>query len=193
MEKLDTGEKKYFEDRIKPVSFIEKPWLTNFANFTSLYPESRFYIGATEGVEPLRSKAHDRAVQDVANRLNLKSEQIEPQIAGRFTQTIERPYGKVYREAILVQNPPKVRAFDSVAGVIAPSVQRSLLSRVVPTGPPSFEFFLAMIVCLTVIAGFISNIATQGYYRTKISNTSLAVAALVVGLILLNVVMSIVA
>ena len=193
MEKLDTGEKKYFEDRIKPVSFIEKPWLTNFAHFTSLYPESRFYIGATEGVEPLRSKAHDRAVQDVANRLNLKSEQIEPQIAGRFTQTIERPYGKVYREAILVQNPPKVRAFDSVAGVIAPSVQRSLLSRVVPTGPPSFEFFLAMIVCLTVIAGFVSNIATQGYYRTKISNTSLAVAALVVGLILLNVVMSIVA
>ena len=86
-----------------------------------------------------------------------------------------------------------MRAFDSVAGVIAPSVQRSLLSRVVPTGPPSFEFFLAMIVCLTVVAGFVSNIATQGYYRTKISNTSLAVAALVVGLILLNVVMSIVA
>ena len=71
--------------------------------------------------------------------------------------------------------------------------QRSLLSRVVPAGPPSFEFSLAMIVCLTVVAGFISNIATQGYYRTKISNTLLAIAALVVGLILLNVVMSIIA
>jgi len=199
-EQLDSGQKKYFNERIAPVSFIEKPWLTDFAHFTSLYPESRFYIGATKGVESLKSKAHDRAVQDVANRLRVNAEQIEPQIAGRFTQTIERPYGKVYREAILVQNPPTVRASAGIvgavaaAGMVAPaaaSAQGSLLSRVVPAGPWSFEFSLSMIVCLTVVAGFISNVATQGYYRTKISNTVLAIAALVVASILLVVVSSI--
>lgn len=169
----------------KSVSFIEKPWLTDFQRFTARYPESRFYVGAPTRVQPLKSKAHEHAVQEVAERLNLKAEQIEPRIAGKFTQTIERPYGKVYREAILVQDPPSSPMQHMVANS-SDSLFRDLHKR----SPPSFEFSLAMIVCLTVVAGFISNIATQGYYRTRISRGVMIVAALCVVLIIFIVSMS---
>jgi hypothetical protein len=162
------------------VSFEETPWLTDFSKFTSLYPKSRFYIGATRGVEPLRSKAHERAVQDAANRLHLKAEQIEPQIAGTFSQAIERPYGRVFREAILVQDPP-------LAMAVSASDPRDTKSY-----RPSFEFSLAMIVCLTVVAGFVSNIATQGYCRTGISRL-VTIVALVSAILLLLIVVATVA
>ncbi len=168
------------------VAFTEKPWLTDFHNFTSIYPDSRFHLGVSSKVEPLKSKAHERAVQDVANRLNLRAEQIEPRIAGTFTQTIERPYGKVYREAILVQDPPQ-SSMQHLAGNLPGTRVQGYQT---PLPRLSFEFSLAMIVCLTVVAGFISNIATQGYYRTRISRTLMVVTSLAIIVILLIVVSS---
>ncbi len=171
-------------DEIGAVSFKEKPWLVDFQKFTARYPNSRrYFIGATKQAEPLRSKAHGHAVQDIANRLNLTAEQIEPHIVDKFTQAIERPYGTVFREAILVYNPPTSAV---------PVVNRNYHDGPPTMQKPSFEFSLAMIVCLTVVAGFISNIATQGYYRTGISNSVVIGVAFLVALILLNVVLVII-
>ena len=171
------------------VPFLQKPWLTHFKDFTRQYPNSIFHVGGSTRVQPLRSKAHDRAVQDVANRLNLTAEQIEPHIVDIFTQAIERPYGKVFREAILVHNPPKVRArarnIDMASSSSWPWLRFDLFR-------PSFEFLLALIVCLTIVAGFISNIATQGYYRTEISNSLMLVAGVFVSVILLTVVLGVI-
>jgi len=42
------------------------------------------------------------------------------------------------------------------------------------------------------VAGFISNIATQGYYRTEISNSLMLVAGVFVSVILLTVVLGVI-
>jgi len=173
------------------VAFHQKPWLTHFKEFSPMIANgNRFYIGATKKFQPLRSKAHEYAVEEIANRLKLGVGQIEPLIVDKFTQAIERPYGKVFREAILVHNPPV--SFDLLAGNVgmasssSPPILRFDLFR------PSFEFLLALIVCLTVVAGFISNIVTQGYYRTKISNSLVVVAVAFVSVILLTVVLGVI-
>ncbi len=173
-----------FSEEVDSVSFIETPWLTDFQQFTSLHPQNRFFIGASTRVQSLKSKAHQAAVQDIANRLNLRAEQIEPRIFDRFTQTIERPYGKVYREAILVVDPPTPRLARNSVGV------NMMANRTIVSGANT-EFLLAMMVCLTVVAGFVSNIATQGYYRTEISKTVWAIAGIVAFVIFLFVIVHI--
>ena len=168
------------------VAFLQKPWLTHFKEFKSQFPRSHYYVGGAGRVESLRSKAHDRAVQDLANHLNLTAGQTEPYIVDKFTQSIERPYGKVYREAILVQNPPasstRLPSLTSVASAVAGKATSSTKT------PPSFEFSLAMIVCLTVVAGFVSNLATQGYYRSEISQAMWPVIAVAVVFLVLTIV-----
>jgi len=181
-------------DKTYSVAFHQKPWLTHFKDFTL---ENRYYyIGATKKFQPLRSKAHEGAVKEIANRLKLNVEQIEPLIVDKFTQAIERPYGTVFREAILVHNPPVngvATGYVAVASSSPASASRSLLGRLrFDLFRPSFEFLLALIVCLTVVAGFTSNIVTQGYYRTEISNSLMLVAGVFVSVVLLTVVLGVI-
>jgi len=174
------------------VAFLQKPWLTHFKEFKSQFPHSHYYIGGAGRVESLRSRAHDRAVQNLANRLNLTAGQTEPYIVDKFTQSIERPYGKVYREAILVQNPPELvhHSLPSSRKLqFGPNGYRLSRTNTASTASPSFEFSLAMIVCLTVVAGFVSNLATQGYYRSKISQAMWVVVAVAVVFLVLTVVL----
>jgi len=167
------------------VAFVEKPWLTDFHAFTSIFPNSRFHIGTSVRVQPLRSNAHERAVQDAADQLGLRADQIEPHIVDKFAQSIERPYGKVFREAILVCNPPV-----GWRNPVAASETRSLDGRIAGLStiqPFNSEFGLALLACLTVVAGFFTNIATQGYYRSKISNSVIVIAAIIAAVLLVNV------
>lgn len=173
------------------VAFVEKPWLTHFKEFKLQAPQSRCYIGASTRVEPLLSQAHEHAVQDLTERLELKPEQVESNIVDSFTQTIERPYGKVYREAILVQNPPELVHHSLPSSTklqFGPNGYRLSRTNTASTASPSFEFSLAMIVCLTVVAGFVSNLATQGYYRSEISQAMWPVIAVAVVFLVLTIV-----
>lgn len=176
------------EKTILTENFIEKPWLTDYENFVAIYPQSRFFVGVSSSMEPTQAQAHQQAVADAAAQTKLSPSLIQPQIAGNFTQTMKRPYGNVYLESVLVQL-PKSRPEDA----LIPNEPQAFLAPIAPPSnrrPFSFEFSLAMLVCLTVVVGLISNTATQGYYRAGISRAAAIVCGIAIVSIILIVVLS---
>ncbi len=173
LKKYQGGEEKLVFTGDRHLATIEKKqWLTDFEAFAAADSGSEYFVGTSKSTAALGSKAHEIAVQDAVDKFRLPPEQIEACIVDRFTQTIERSYGKVYREAILLRNLP---LGQTVAGPATFSL-----------GKPSFEFSVALIVCLTVVTGFISNGITQGYYQTGISRsiwTTCGIAVFLIGLI----------
>ena len=114
-----------------------------------------------------------------------------------FTQTFERPYGDVYRDAVLVAvdkrfTVPKTMSDSEAKRFVINMVEEvdsghadfsyprevagplSVMQRALPItrkwSRPSFEWCIALLVGLTIVVGTISNVLTQGYYRSEISN-----------------------
>lgn len=163
-------------------------WLTDFNYFLTLHPNQRFQVGVS-GVEPLRSEARERAIHDVCQQLKVRPQTVSDHIVGTFTQTIQRPYGLVYREVILVQDSSNL----STMAMGSNNHQGGVLSSWgLERGPykPSFEFGLALIVCLTVVLNFVANVATQGCCQRRISWLIWGACGVGVGLLFLMVVLT---
>ena len=85
-----------------------------------------------------------------------------------FLQKYERPYGDVYRYAILAEvNDTRLPASVPAHGHAEAGYTRFSVKQ---WSRPSFEWCIALLVGLTVFVGTISNVLTQGYYRSEISN-----------------------
>jgi len=183
---LLTNDKENIKQTKLATYFREVLWLTDFQRFEKENPDREFIVVKSNQVEISAARAHDGIVQQIGKGFGVSSHQAEPLITSVFTQQIDRPYGTLYREAALVTVPTSLPAGYFHTNKIVKN-EHGRISRLGPTLRFSFEFRLALLACLTIVAGFISNIATQGYYRVGISKTAALVCGIAVFLIILIV------
>jgi hypothetical protein len=173
--------------------FIDKPWVENFAAFTSARPEQHFIVTRSQGTCTSDSEAHQQALDDARARLKDALGQRpewqrlglpEPAItttdvlqggfeADRFTQSFDGSASKVWREALLidVSGPKLTRLADQKA--------RELRALRMSWARMGFSV-LGVLVLIGVIYSFL-NMATRGYYEwsLRIAGVVLAILAII--------------
>lgn len=184
---------------LRTTRFADEPWSTDFQRWVAQYPRTIWLLGRSSPYCATAAEAREMAVEHAAGKLadhlrsfidgqrdrytmprafedsnwlrnQLRAAIEQNQIPTRsFQQEFQRPYGKVYRHAVLV----KVERTDlaQLAGRYAEHVvsrQRSWLQSALAT--------LGLVAAITVVYVFLDT-ATKGYYVWSIRAAMLAVAA----------------
>lgn len=172
--------------------FVEKPWLTDFADFTAHTP-GRWVVArsdpdrpagsAAEAAREARVAAVDEVLPLVVARMGHEARVnrgeihrlLESQLAGdrlvhdRFPQKYERPYGSLYREAVLID------ASHSQLDRLAQEMRWSMESR---RESRAKGFVSAIAVLLVTYALYrFANAFTRGYFTWSLRTAAAVVAA----------------
>ena len=175
------------------INCTEKLWLSDFESFAGRGDRLEdFSVGRSDEFLPNASQAQQTAIKNVtAGRQYSTNKGMRYLVNGRpyklsdrLLQKYERPYGDVYRCAVLLEADKETVSFASVpVGAQAKAKMRA----------PSFEWFVALLIGLTLVIGTISNVLTQGYCHAEISNSVSAMVVLGVFVLFLIVIVSLVA
>ena len=156
--------------------YIEKPWVEQQDQFFSAYPARRFAVGSSttlcESVQAARRSAM-QSLQDIelsalwnGRKLNVVIN--DSLIIDRFLQKLERPYGTVWREAILVDL--NGRKAESLIARTIDQVRTHTQSERESRSSTRFNIFVLIAVfAVTAMAGTVLNWITEGYFRGKIT------------------------
>ena len=186
----------------KAARFVDKPWVENFAAYVGTHPKSDWIIAQSRRFWNTPDEARSDAVAVAAEKLAGRVRQglirtrpivledrelaeerlrgiIEVQldrshmINDPFAQSFRRPYGKVWRHAILIDASPKKVA------VIKNSVHRALSARRT-TWLRAVGSAMGLALVIVVVYLFL-NAATKGYYTWSLRGA--AVVLVVVALV----------
>jgi hypothetical protein len=163
--------------------FIEKPWLTATSEFLSLRHGTTYQVVRCSQLASSGEEASRDVLGQAANRLGhlidpredqglpraasaIMLEQLEAgkYIADRFVQKLKRPYGDVYREAILLDiGNTNLRDMIQVALSETAEHQRATERR----SATRISGGLGLLIVLGVLTGLylLLNWLTKGYYR----------------------------
>ena len=148
--------------------FDEKPWVDAFDRFVSTYPRRRFVVGYSSSVQSSETEARKSAMSDLRRKAEIDYGNLsynlarEPYVVDRFAQKLERPYGAVWREAVLLE--VTHRALQD-----ARDARPSLMVRR-ESGPRGMWLVvsLALIASLAVTLCVLLNWITEGYYQGRL-------------------------
>lgn len=156
---------------ISSASFSNKPWADNFAAFVSANPTGKWILAQTPRPAISADEATDLAINNASAKLYqqikqlgqpVPTAQIEQElrrgylIKDRFVQKFPRPYGDVWREALLINAEPGNFHRLVVQHKAAQRAQAWTLARHI--GAMSG---LLIVICLLYL---FLNAATKGYY-----------------------------
>ena len=89
--------------------FVEKPWVANAEKFATQYMERKFVLGFSSRLATSEQEARASALRDVNIKLAKSDGKIfksisltSQRVLDRFVQKLTKPYGSVWREAVLV-------------------------------------------------------------------------------------------
>jgi hypothetical protein len=164
---------------VHQAAFVEKPWCDNFAAFVADHPEARWIVAQSPRPCTTASEAQQEALRDGAMKLSpdvrrlIRSigssfvsnqagvEQtlqsgLQSYVADRFVQGFSRPYGQVWREAILID--ASDRTITSLASACERQIRSERRSWARTVGSIAGLFVL---ICLVYV---FLNVLTKGYY-----------------------------
>ncbi|MEZ6060336.1 MAG: hypothetical protein R3C19_08250 [Planctomycetaceae bacterium] len=148
------------------VNYIQKPWVEEFDAFVSARPQQRFVVGYSGQLVSSEEDARRLAMLDAQHKCRLAvpgGDSItvdESLVVDRFAQKLSRPYGDVWREAVLL---------DVSASRIAPALaQARHVASVSEQRRFSVGVSLAVLFAVTVLLCISLNLLTQGYYRRRL-------------------------
>ena len=179
-------------DAAAAVKFVEKPWVSDFAAFSSHSP-SRWVFARSDPDRPAstaqdawksaRSAAAEQLLPLVVNRLprdrryehgeirrtienNLLGDRL---VADRFPQKLERPYGTLYRESVLVD--ASDARLDPLVGEIGMTLDTRHRTK-------RNAFAAAGAILLVTYALYrLANAFTRGYFTWSLRTAAAVVAA----------------
>jgi hypothetical protein len=150
-------------DIVVECEYIDKPWLEDFDAFVSQRPTKRYTIGYSGSLVSSEAEARRLAMKDAVAKSRIKVAPnafvhvSEQHVVDRFAQRLSRPYGDVWREAVLLDVSP-----DRMAPLIS-TVQTSLVKR--RTETRSALYGLVVLLGFTTLLCVILDAITQGYFR----------------------------
>lgn len=167
------------------MNFISKPWVMGFDQLVSEQPDRQFLVGYSDKLASSEPEARQLAMKNAQAQVRIAAGNgvntliDESSVVDRFAQKLSRPYGDVWREAILVDI-----TGDAIRGNAAIAVARANRSS---TRGKATAMTTVLLLLTTVAICFIANLLTQGYYRRsiKISGVGVTVAVIIfiVGLV----------
>ncbi|MDA0588258.1 MAG: hypothetical protein O2820_08830 [Planctomycetota bacterium] len=169
--------------------FIDKPWVTRFDEFISRRPESTFLLARTASFYSSEQAAHLEAADRAAESVSQIILPLVPPAAGptevrsdmqvqlrntarwliqsghlvkdRFAQKLTRPYGEVWREAVLIElTPSQINGLRNHALEISSLRHRESVT---------FHGGLLGLFALVVVLYLFLNLATKGYYQARLA------------------------
>ncbi|MEO2016525.1 MAG: hypothetical protein ABGZ53_19380 [Fuerstiella sp.] len=163
-------------------SYIEKPWVDAFDVFISARPERRLIVGYSEKFVSAAEAARRLAMKDarsksrVATGSGVFATADESHVIDRFAQKLSRPYGDVWREAVLLD----------VSGARMAHAIATARTQTVHIQEQRFSVgaYLLILFGVTMVLCVILNLLTQGYYRKRLLMTGGIVAAIMLLLVL---------
>lgn len=160
------------------LKFVEKPWVYDFDQLVSQSPGKRYVVGYSQELASSEFEARESAMRNARSQIQITTnrgqrlEIDESDVVDRFAQKLSRPYGDVWREAVLVDVTDEALRAD-VARVVA-SANRSDQVRAA-TAMGTF-----LLLGCTVVFCFVANALTEGYYRRKIRLGAGAITAIAI-------------
>lgn len=182
--------------------FINKPWVAHFDQFVSANPgrnlllarshrfaastEAAFVLAEEQGADgiaqmlmPLVHQNGVRLIPDIEIQTRNTVRWLINSgvfVKDRFVQRLSRPYGDVYRAAILFEvKPDQLETLKGEIYTISRSRQREQQASVSFIGGAVVIFGVVTLLCLFL------NHATRGYYRARLSAACLCGGALLIG------------
>ncbi|MBB3208881.1 hypothetical protein FHS27_004715 [Rhodopirellula rubra] len=153
------------------VNFVAKPWVNHFEQIVSEFSIKQFVVGYSESLASTEAEARQSAMQNAQSQVQLtsfaKNSGIhtlinETNVIDRFAQKLSRPYGDVWREAVLIdlsQGTMQATATDHAAAVATSSSMMIRANTVIAT----------LIILAAIAICVFGNLLTQGYHRKTIS------------------------
>lgn len=165
------------------VDYIEKPWIGQPDQFMNTYPSRTFVVGVSPTLAE-SPEAADQSAFESLQHINLETtvngEPLpiaihESLIVDRFLQKLERPYGDVWRQAILLDlTGPEAETMKAKA--IA-RLHRQKYQQTAQTSESWFHgLILIAVFAATAVIGVVLNLVTEGYFRGRIAATVTAFA-----------------
>lgn len=182
--------------------FIDKPWVAHFDKFVSANPnrnlllarshrfaastEAAFVLAEERGADsitqmmmPLVRQSGMRLIPDIEIQTRNTVRWLINSgvfVEDRFVQRLKRPYGDVYRAAILFEvKPDQLETLKGEIYTISRSRQREQQASVSFIGGAVVIFGVVTLLCLFL------NHATRGYYRARLSAACLCGGAVLIG------------
>ena len=150
---------------IVTVKYDEKPWVESFGAFTTERPNKQFIAGYSTPLASSDLDARREAMSDASEKLKQSGfnhfQLAESLACDRFVQKLSRPYGDVWRVALLFDlssQPMATHAISTMNAQVADS--QKYRSRVVAI---VVLFLFTGVLCVAI------NLLTLGYYRMQIS------------------------
>ncbi|MEP3480961.1 MAG: hypothetical protein ABJZ55_17065 [Fuerstiella sp.] len=160
------------------VDYIEKPWLEQLDQFSNAYPARGFAVGVSSTLCESAEAANQSAIQSLKaiethtaiNGIKAATPIDNSHVIDRFVQKLERPYGDVWREAVLVdyKSPQIERIRANMVADMATKI------RAEQTHESQGRFHLLILIAVfaaTALIGMALNLVTEGYLRGKIATT----------------------
>ncbi|MCP4782697.1 MAG: hypothetical protein GY903_28475 [Fuerstiella sp.] len=160
-------------------SYIQKPWVEALDVFISVRPERQFVVGYSQEFVSSAVAARHLAMKDARSKSRVAvgggafATADESHVIDRFAQKLSRPYGDVWREAVLL---------DVSGGRMAQAIAVARRKTVyVEERQVSVAVSLLVLFGVTMVLCVILNLLTQGYYRKRLLMTG----GIAVGIMLL--------
>lgn len=148
------------------IAYIEKPWVEAYGMFVSLQPKRHFVVGYSGRLASSEAEARRMAVANAEQqfRVDHGGSLLIPQeslVIDRFAQKLSRPYGDVWREAVLLDvSADRIAVLTHANQLAATDHQRRQFPRAVAL---VLLFILATALCVSL------NLLTHGYYRERLA------------------------
>ena len=161
------------------VIYIEKSWVNQFDQLVSELPKKQFVVGYSQELSSSEPLARQSAMENAQSQIRVHADTNggintlidESHVADRFAQKLTRPYGDVWREAVLIDV-----TGEAMRGTIEVAEARAARDSSIKKGGA----LLAVLLLLAIVAAcFIGNAVTQGYYRRPLNWGASAVGALI--------------
>ena len=161
-------------------TFIQKTWVNQFDQLVSAIPQKQFVVGYSQELSSSEPLARQSAMENAQSQIRVHANThggintlIDvTHVVDRFAQKLTRPYGDVWREAVLIDV-----TGEAMRGTIEVAEARAARDSSIKKGGA----LLAVLLLLAIIAVcFIGNAVTQGYYRRPLNWGASAVGALIV-------------
>ena len=160
----------------------EKPWVESFDRFVSMHPGRRFVVGYSDALHSSESSARTSAMNDAIKQATItQGDRVyalvdERHVLDRFAQRLSRPYGDVWREAVLIELPDP----GEMAAASQTAAERFREDSLLRTAKHAGVVFL---VLATVLLCWLLNWITKGYYRSHVVLG--VIGAMIVGFVIL--------
>ena len=176
-----------------PARFAEKPWVENFAAFTSIRPEQHFIVTRSRETCTSESEARQQALEDARARLlDALGRRAEPKLASlpapsvtttdvleggfvvdQFAQSFDGSAGKIWRQALLID----------VAGskLLQLAEQKAREAHSMRMSWARMGLSVVGVLVLIGAIYFFLNMATMGYYEwsLRVAGIVLAIIAII--------------